>query len=107
MNDTLRYLPASEARLQYLYTQKFLSYLSVGLLTTLFLYRYLVLKDEKGTIRKLGGFSIFTAWKFLNKRYDFILEIFGSDPTSHHFKFNIFRVLLSPLSLYHWSRTDY
>ena len=97
LNDNLRYLP----RWQDLHTQNkefdVLSslYLGIGLLTTLFLYRYLTSKDEKGAIRKLGGFSIFTAWTFFTKRYDFIWENFASDP-SPHFKFNVLHV--SPLS---------
>ena len=67
------------------------SYLGIGLLTTLFLYRYLIPKDEKGAIRKLGGFPIITAWAFFTKRYDFIWANFGSDP-SPHFKFNVLQV---------------
>ena len=105
LNDTLtRYLP----RFQNLHTQNkefdplsSFSYLGIGLLTTLFLYRYLIPKDEKGAIRKLGGFPILTAWTFFSKRYDFIWANFGSDP-SPHFKFNVLQV--SPLSLCHWSR---
>jgi hypothetical protein len=110
LNDTLtRYLP----RLQNLHMQNkefdvlsTFSYLGVGLLTTLFLYQYLIPKhdSEKGAIRKLGGFPIFTAWIFFTKRYDFIWANFGSDP-SPHFKFKVLHV--SPLSLCHWSRTDY
>ena len=105
-NDTLAgYLP----RLQDLQNKEFdvlssFSYLAIGLLTTLFLYRYLVPKDEKGAIRKLGGFPILTAWSFFTKRHDFIWENFRSDP-SPHFKFNVLHV--SPLSLRRWSRTDY
>ena len=72
------------------------SYLGIVLLTTLFLYRYLIPKDEKGAIRKLGGFPIFTAWTFFSKRHDFIWANFESDP-SPHFKFNVLHV--SPLSL--------
>ena len=71
------------------------SYIGIGLLTTLFLYRYLVPKHEKGGIRKLGGFPIFTAWSFFSKRHDFIWANFKSDP-SPHFKFNVLHV--SPLS---------
>ena len=105
LEDSLPYLP----RLQdLLYTHKSFSYLGgIGLLTTLFLCRYLtsILKGEKGAIRKLGGFSIFTAWIFFTKRHDFIWENFGSDP-SPHFKFNVLHVL-GLLSLYHWSEADY
>ena len=103
LNDTWPYLP----HWQYLHAQNkefdvqsFL-YLGIGLLTTLFFYRYLILKDKKNEIRKLGGFSIFTAWSFFAKRYDFISANFGSDP-SPHFKFNVLHV--SPLSQCHWSR---
>jgi sterol 14-demethylase len=64
------------------------SYLGIGLVATLFLYRYLTLRIETGGIRKLGGFPIFTAWTFFTKRYDFIWTNFGSDP-SPHFKFNV------------------
>ena len=107
LNDALRYL----TRCQW-YTQNKIfdvllsfSYLGIGLLTILFLYRYLFLpKDEKGAIRKLGGFPIFTAWTFFTKRHDFIWANFRSDP-SPHFKFNVLRV--NPLSLCHWSRADY
>ena len=67
-------------------------YLGIGLLTTLYLYRYLFSKDEKDGIRKLGGFPIFTAWTFFTRRYDFIWENFNSDPRPH-FKFNILRVI--------------
>jgi hypothetical protein len=93
LNENWRYLP----RWQDIQTQSkelnVLSslYLGIGLLTTLFLYRYLILKDEKNTIRKLGGFPIFTAWTFFTKRYDFIWENFRSDP-SPHFKFNVLHV---------------
>ena len=73
-----------------------------GLLTTLLLYRYLVTKVEKRSIRQLGGFPIFTVWRFFTERYDFIWENFRSDP-SPHFKFKVLHV--SPLffPLYHWS----
>ena len=66
-------------------------YLGIGLLTTLYLYRYLFPKDEKNAVRKLGGFPIFTAWTFFTRRYDFIWENFRSDP-SPHFKFNVLHV---------------
>ena len=69
------------------------SYLGIGLMTTLLIYWYLVSKIEKGAIRKLGGFPIFTAWTFFTKRYDFIWANFGSDP-SPHFKFNVLQVSL-------------
>jgi hypothetical protein len=99
LNDTLRSLP----RLQDLHMPNIdfdvlssFSYLGIGLLTTLLLYRYLIPKNEKGAIRKLGGFPIFTAWTFFTKRYDFIWANFRSDP-SPHFKFNVLHV--SPLSL--------
>ena len=76
-------------------------YLGIGImLTTLYLYRYLFSKDEKNSIRKLGGFPIFTAWTFFTRRYDFIWENFGSDP-SPHFKFNVLHV--SSLYLCRWS----
>ena len=107
LNDTLRYLP----RWLDLQTQNkefdvlsSISYLSIGLLTTLLLYRYLIPKVVKGTIRKLGGFSIITAWTFFTKRHDFIWANFGRD-SSLHFKFNVLHV--GPLSLCHWSRADY
>ena len=108
LNDALRYLPGW----QDLHTQNkefdvlssfSLAYLGIGLLTTLLLYRYLVLKVENGPIRRVGGFPIFTAWTFFTKRYDFIWVNFGNDP-SPHFKFNVLHV--SPLSLRHWSRAD-
>jgi hypothetical protein len=66
-------------------------YFGIGLLMTLLLYRYLIPKVEKGAIRKLGGFPIFTAWTFFIKRYDFIWENFGNNP-SPHFKFNVLHV---------------
>ena len=88
--DTLRYL----LPLKDLYTERSSLYLGVGLLTTLYLYRYLFPKEEKNAIRKLGGFPIFTTWKFFTERYDFIWENFRSDP-SPHFKFNVLHV--SPL----------
>jgi hypothetical protein len=99
LNNTLtRYLP----RLQDLRSQNkefdllsSFSYLGIGLLTTLFLYQFIIPKYEKGAIRKLGGFPIFTAWTFFTKRYDFIWANFASDP-SPHFKFNVLHV--SPLS---------
>jgi sterol 14-demethylase len=80
------------------------SYIGLGLLMTLLLYRYQIPEVEKGAIRKLGGFPIFTAWTFFTKRYDFIWENFGNDP-SPHFKFNVLHVW--PLSLCHWPRTDH
>ena len=70
-------------------------YLGLGLLVTLFLYRYLTPK-EKGAVRQLGGLSILSAWKFFNQRYDFIWANFGRDL---HFRFNVLHVGL--LSLYH------
>jgi sterol 14-demethylase len=65
-----------------------LSYIGIGLLATLFLSRYLTSSSNrgKGAIRQLGGFPIFTAWKFFTKRHDFILANSGSD---FHFKFNV------------------
>ena len=99
LNDALHYLP----RWQDLHTQNknfdvvsSFSYLGIGMLTTLFIYRYLigVPKDEKGAIRKLGGFPIFTAWTFFTKRHDFIWANFESDP-SPHFKFNVLHVKFS------------
>ena len=95
LNNTLTpYLP----RLQDFHTQSkeffvltSFPYLGIGLLAILFLYRHLTLKDEPGSIRKLGGFSIFTAWTFFAKRYDFIWDNFASDP-SPHFKFNVLQV---------------
>ena len=103
LNDTSRYLP----RWQDFHKQSkefdamsSLLYLGIGLLTTLYLYRYLFPKDEKNAVRKLGGFPIFTAWTFFTRRYDFIWENFRSDP-SPHFKFNVLHV--SSLYLCHWS----
>jgi hypothetical protein len=77
--------------LQDFYTLEPFSCLGIGLLTTLFLYRYLFPKDEKNAIRKLGGFPIFTAWTFFTRRFDFIWENFASDP-SPHFKFKVLHV---------------
>jgi hypothetical protein len=99
LNDILtRYLP----RLQDVHTESkefhvltSFSYLSIGLLASLLLYRHLTPRDDKGGIRKLGGFPIFTAWTFFTKRYDFIRANFESDP-SPHFKFNVLQV--GPLS---------
>jgi hypothetical protein len=100
LNHTLtRYLP----RLQDVHIQSkefhvltsFLYQIGIGLLATLFLYRYLTARKEKGNIRQLGGFPVFTAWTFFTKRYDFIWSNFESDP-SPHFKFNVLQV--SPLS---------
>ena len=64
------------------------SYIGVGLLVTLYLYRYLTPK-EKGAIRQLGGLSILSAWAFFTKRYDFIWANFGRDL---HFRFNVLHV---------------
>jgi hypothetical protein len=93
-----RHLP----RLQNLHMQSneltSFSYLGIGLLAILFLYRHLASRDDTGGIRKLGGFPIFTAWTFFAKRYDFIWANFESDP-SPHFKFNVLQV--GPLSLCH------
>ena len=106
LNETSRYLP----RWQDFHKQSkefdvlsFL-YLGIGLLTTLYLYRYLFPKEEKNAIRKLGGFPIFTAWTFFTRRYDFIWENFGSDPRPL-FKFNVLHVSFSFLKLCHWFRT--
>jgi hypothetical protein len=108
LNYTLRYLPRSgwqDLHMQNIDVLSSFKYLGIGLATLpVLLYWYLIPKDEKGAIRKLGGFPIFTAWTFFTKRYDFIWENFGSDP-SPHFKFNVLHV--SPLFLCHWSRADY
>ena len=104
LNHTLtRYLP----RLQDVQTQSkeffvltsFSYQIGIGLLATFFLYRYLAARNEKGSIRKLRGFSVFTAWTFFTKRYDFIWANFESDP-SPHFKFNVLQV--GPLSAMSW-----
>jgi hypothetical protein len=96
LNDNLkRYLPRLQDQNKEFDVLSSFSYLAIGLLTTLFLYRHLqvIPKNEKGAIRKLGGFPIFTAWTFFTKRYDFIWANFGSDP-SPHFKFNVLQVRL-------------
>ena len=105
LNDVLRYLPHWQDL--HMHDKEFnvlssFSYLGIGLLTTLLLYRYLISKVEKPAIRKLGGFPIFTAWTFFTKRYDFIWENFGSDPTSPHFKFKVLHVSPLSSSLYDW-----
>lgn len=98
LNDTVKRY-TSIPLLQNLHTQSkefdvltSVSYLGVGLLT-LFLYRFLSpsQKDGKGAIRKLGGFSLFSAWAFFTKRHDFIWANFGNDT---HFKFNVLHVSL-------------
>ena len=93
LNDTFnRYAPllqVFQARSKEFDVLTSVSYLSIGLLATFFLSRYLSPKDEKGAIRKLGGFPIFTAWSFFTKRYDFIWANFGNDP---HFKFQVLHV---------------
>ena len=97
LNETWRYLTLPRWQPEDLHNQNkefdVMSslYLGIGLLTTLYLYRYLFPKDEKDGIRKLGGFPIFTAWTFFTKRYDFIWENFNSDP-SPHFKFKVLHV---------------
>ncbi|KAF9546460.1 cytochrome P450 [Agrocybe pediades] len=68
-----------------------LSSLSLGVLA--FIVFYSVFGEsagnkKDGTIRRLGGFPILTAWTFFSKRYDFLMENFrkSQDP---HFKFKV------------------
>lgn len=80
------------------------SYLGIGVLATLFLCRcFSTPKVRQGTIRKLGGFPIFTAWKFFTKRYDFFWANFGSDL---HFQFKVLQVGLPFHYIIHPELTD-
>ncbi|KDR74009.1 hypothetical protein GALMADRAFT_71675 [Galerina marginata CBS 339.88] len=61
---------------------------SLALAILAFAVYRLVTPSERGSIRRLGGLPIVTAWTFFSKRYDFLWSNFrnSSDP---HFKFQV------------------
>ncbi|KAH9477139.1 Cytochrome P450 monooxygenase [Psilocybe cubensis] len=60
---------------------------SVGLILVSYVVYNSITSSKPGSIRRLGGFPVFTAWTFFTKRYDFVRSNFsGSDP---HFKFKV------------------